>query len=114
MDAAETLAQLSALSSEIERAAIVDAEGVVLAATAAADGEKLARAVAELFDAAPPSAAAGVAYVEIDLAIGSVFAVRDRGQVAVATTGPEPAAALVLHDLRALLQRIVAGAPDDA
>ena len=114
MDAAETLAQLSALSSEIECAAIVDAEGVVLAATAAADGEKLARAVAELFDAAPPSAAAGVAYVEIDLALGSVFAVRDRGQVAVATTGPEPAAALVLHDLRALLQRIVAGAPDDA
>ena len=114
MDAAETLAQLSALSSEIECAAIVDAEGVVLAATAAADGETLARAAAELFDAAPPSAAAGVAYVEIDLALGSVFAVRDRdrGQVAVATTGPEPAAALVLHDLRALLQRIVAGAPD--
>jgi predicted regulator of Ras-like GTPase activity (Roadblock/LC7/MglB family) len=112
VDAAETLAQLSALSSEIERAAIVDAEGVVLAAIAAADGEKLARAAAELFDAAPPSAAAGVAYVEIDLPLGSVFAVRELGQVAVATTGPEPAAALVLHDLRALLQRTVAGAPD--
>ena len=111
MDAAETLAQLSELSSEIERAAIVDAKGVVIAATVAADGEKLARAAAELFDAAPPSAA-GVAYVEIDLPLGSVFAVRNHGQVAVATTGPEPAAALVLHDLRALLQRIVAGAPD--
>ena len=111
MDAAETLAQLSALSSEIERAAIVDPEGVVIAATAAAVGEKLARAAGELFDAAPPSVAAGVAYVEIDLPFGSVFAVRDHGQVAVATTGPEPAAALVLHDLRALLQRTVAGAP---
>jgi predicted regulator of Ras-like GTPase activity (Roadblock/LC7/MglB family) len=108
VDAAEMLAQLTALSSEIERVAIVDAEGGVIAATAAADGERLARAAAELFDAAPPSAAAGVAYVEIGLALGSVFAVRDRGHVAVATTGPEPASALVLHDLRALLRRTVA------
>ena len=58
-----------------------------------------------MFDAAPPSAAAGTTYVEVGLATGSVFAVRDRGQLAVATTGPEPAAALVLHDLRALLRR---------
>jgi predicted regulator of Ras-like GTPase activity (Roadblock/LC7/MglB family) len=112
VDAAETLAQLTALSSEIERAAIIDAEGVVIAATAAADGEKLARAAAELFDAAPPSAVAGVAYVEIDLALGSVLAVRNREHVAVATTCPEPASALVLHDLRALLRRTVAETPD--
>jgi len=39
VDAAEPLAQLSALSSEIERAAIVDAEGVVLAATAAVNAD---------------------------------------------------------------------------
>ena len=109
MEAAETLAQLTALSSEIERAAIIDEEGVVIAATAVADGERLGKTAAELFDAAPPSAA----YVGIDLALGSVFAVRDRGHVAVATTGPEPASALVLHDLRVLLRRIVAE-PDGA
>ena len=104
MDAAETLAALIAISSEIEAAAIVDETGVVLAATAPSDGERLARAAAEFFDSAP-TASAEIAHVEVRLAAGSVFAVRDGGRVAVATTRPEPASALVLHDLRMLLQR---------
>ncbi len=107
MDAAETpadvLAQLTALSTEITHAALVDAQGVVLAATSPADGERLARAAAELFDSAPASAA-GVAQVEVSLAAGSLFAVRDGERVAVATTAAEPPSALVLHDLRTLLQ----------
>ena len=109
MDAAESpaqlLAQLTALSSEIERAAIVDRDGVVLAATATADGESLARVATELFDAAP-STAVGVAHVVVGLAAGSVFAVRDGAHVAVATTSPEPPSALVLHDLRTLLRQL--------
>lgn len=100
MDAAEALAELTALSSEIEQAAIVDETGVVLAATGASDGDRLAGVAAELFGTAPAEAA----YIEVSLAAGSVFAVRDNGRVAVATTKPEPASALVLHDLRTLLQ----------
>jgi recombinational DNA repair protein RecR len=96
--------QLITLSAEIERAALVDRSGIVLAATSAADGEKLARLAGELLDAAPTKAAR-VAHVVVGLAAGSVFAVRDDRHVAVATTSPEPASALVLHDLRALLQR---------
>ena len=101
MDAAEALADLTALSSQIERAAIVDEAGVVVAATASSDGERLASVAAELFGAAPGEAA----HVEVSLAAGGVFAVRDGGRVAVAATKPEPASALVLHDLRTLLQR---------
>ena len=109
MDAAGNLAELVALSSEIEQAAIIDETGLVLAATASSDGERLARAAAELLDVAP-TASAHIAHVEVDLAGGSVFALRDAGRVAVATTGPEPASALVLHDLRTLLQRTKAEA----
>jgi predicted regulator of Ras-like GTPase activity (Roadblock/LC7/MglB family) len=110
VDAAETLAQslerLRTLSSDIKRAAIVDRDGAVLAATSTADGERLASAASELLDAAPPASAAAT-HVEVGLAVGSVFAVRDNGQVAVATTGPEPASALVLHDLRTLLHQFL-------
>lgn len=104
MDAAAALAELTAVSAEIERAAIIDESGAVLAATTLPDGEKLARAAAELL-AAAPTASAEIAHVEVALAAGSVIAVCDGGRVAVATTKPEPASALVLHDLRTLLQQ---------
>ena len=110
MDAAGSLADLIALSAEIEHAAVIDETGVVLAATGTSSvGERLARAAAELLDAAP-TASADIAHVEVGLAAGSVFAVRDGGRIAVATTRPEPASALVLHDLRTLLQRTKAEA----
>ena len=106
MDAADTwtqsLAQLTSLSTDIERAALVDSHGAVLAATSVADGERLAKAVSELFSAAP----AGVSQVEVDLAAGSLFAVRDGERLAVVTTSPEPASALVLHDLRMTLRQV--------
>ena len=102
MDAAAALTELMALSSEIRRAAIVDAAGAVVGATVGADGERLARAAGELFGSAPADAV----QVEVDLVGGSVFAVRDGGRSAVATTGPEPASALVLHDLRTLLRTV--------
>lgn len=104
MNAAETLARLTALSSEIKRAAIVDRDGAVLAATSAADGESLARAAAALLDIAP-AAAADVAHVAVGVADGSVVAVRASGRVAVAITTAEPATALVLHDLRTALEQ---------
>jgi hypothetical protein len=98
---AVALAELVALSSEIERAAIVDEAGALVGATPGADGERLARVAHELLAAAPD----GVTNVEVALATGSVFVVRDGGRSAVATTGLEPASALVLHDLRTLLRR---------
>ena len=106
---AQLLAELSALSSEIERAAIVDASGVVLAAIPLTEGERLASGARELLDAAPRSGGS-VEYLEVGLASGSVFVAQVDGRLAVATTGPEPASALVLHDLRSALQRLATGA----
>jgi hypothetical protein len=104
VDAAQSLATLTALPTEIEQAAIVDPGGVVLAAAPAAVGERLARVAAEVLEARA-ALNDDLAYVEVGLEAGSVFVVAHGGLTAVATTGPEPASALVLHDLRACLDR---------
>jgi hypothetical protein len=106
--AAEALAALTELSSEIRAAALVDADGAVLASTGGAHGGLLARTGTQLLDAAAGTAAAGAAveHVDVSLPAGSVIALRDEGRVAVATTGPKPATALVLHDLRTCLRRL--------
>jgi len=107
VDAAQSLREATALSSQIERCAIVGGDGAAVAAVPAGAGETLARAAAELLDAAPRRPAA-TRSVEVGLDVGSVFVVTDGSRTAVATTGPEPTSALVLHDLRACLQRISA------
>ena len=107
VDAGEALRDLPRLSAEIEGAAIVDSTGAPVAVTAGADGEALARMAAELLEiAAAVDSRQAVERVEIRLSDRSVFAVRGRDHVAVATTRPEPAAALVVHDLRTTLARL--------
>lgn len=108
MNPDEALAELTELSAEIGAAAILDADANVLASTGDRDGETLARVARELLDVAAGVAPAGpaVAYVEVGLAEGSLFALRLTDCVAVATTVPEPASALVLYDLRTCLRRI--------
>jgi hypothetical protein len=106
VDAGEALDELTSLSAEVEHAAVVGPSGVV-AATAAADADRLARTATELLDVAAlvdPDRA--VDRVVVQVGAGAVFVVRDGARVAVATTGPEPAAALVVHDLRACLAAI--------
>jgi predicted regulator of Ras-like GTPase activity (Roadblock/LC7/MglB family) len=104
----EMLRELHAMSAEIEHAAILDADGAVLAASAAADGERFSATAFELLEIASHGrlSDAVVARVEIRLPSGSVFVVRSGRLVAVATTSPEPAAALVVHDLRACLDGV--------
>ena len=106
--AAEIVAALTELSSEIRRVALVAADGKVLAVSSGADGERLARVAAELFDLSETTAPsdASIVDVRVDLPEGGVIACRDAGRIAVATTTPEPAAALVLHDLRTCLGRL--------
>ncbi len=107
MDAGEALDDLSRLSSDIESAAIVDSSGAPVAVTAGADGEELARMAAEILDiAAVVDPQQTVERVEIGLSGRSVFVVRAGDHVAVATTRPEPPAALVVHDLRTSLARL--------
>ena len=107
VDAGEALDELNRLSEEIEHAAILGDSGAPVAATSPADGERLARTAAELLDvAAIVDPARTVEHVHVALPAGAVFVVRTESHVAVATTGPEPTTALVLHDLKDCLERI--------
>ena len=107
VDAGEALSELTRLSAEIERAAVLDESGAVLASTPGADDGRLARAAAEMLDiAAPVRPGEPVERVEVELPTRAVFVVRAGGLVAVATTRAEPAAALVVHDLRTCLAHV--------
>ena len=107
VDAGEALLELTRLSAEIESAAVLDSAGTVRASTAGADVDRLACVAAELLDiAAPVRPDETVDRVEVSLSSGVVFVVRAGELVVIATTTPEPAAALVVHDLRTCLARI--------
>jgi len=113
MDAAQALEELAELSSQVDRAVVIRADGSVLAATpddaaGAAGAERLARAaldlVATAFDlhGTPQE----VSRVDVELGEGALFVVREGGRTIAATTGPRPTTGLVVYDLRTCLQRI--------
>jgi hypothetical protein len=111
VDAGEALAELTGLSSEIRAAALVGPARDVLAATPGL-GERLPEVASELLEAAAlTEPARTVESVVVELAGGAVFVVCADGSVAVATTGPEPVAALVVHDLRTCLERLAPPPP---
>ncbi len=109
MDAAGALADLTEISSQVEAAVLLDADGAILASTspAGAATEPLARAARELLaEATGIGLGAGreLTQLEVSLREGSVFVVRDQARIVAATTVPEPTSALVLYDLRACLR----------
>ena len=107
MDAASALAELQGLSSRIESAVVLDDAGAVLAATGAR-AERLTGAAGELLTAAGAlrSPEDEVARVEVELAEGGVFVLRDGGRTIAATTGPGAIAGIVVYDLRTCLERV--------
>lgn len=110
MDAAEALAELTELSSQVERAVVLRADGSVLASTPEGDAsaQALATAALELLAAAFElrSAPQEVSRVEVELAEGALFVLHEHGRTIAAATGPEPTSGLVAYDLRTCLQRI--------
>jgi predicted regulator of Ras-like GTPase activity (Roadblock/LC7/MglB family) len=107
MNAQEALAELTELSSQIEAAVVLDADGSVDAATDEAVGQRLADAARELLaTAARIRPSEKVTRVDVALPQGSVFVVREGERSAAALTIPEPTAGLVLYDLRTCLRRI--------
>lgn len=109
MDVAQSLTELSQLSSQIRRAVVLDESGTVLGSTfSEPDGaEPLARAARDLIAAAGElHAKEEVTRVEVELAEGAVFVLREAGRTIAATTGPEPTAGLVVYDLRTCLHGI--------
>jgi hypothetical protein len=110
MDAAQALRELTELSTQIESAVILRADGAVLASTLEdpASEAALASSTLELFAAAfglNPQPRE-VTRVEVELESGAFIALRDRGRTIAATTGPQPTSGLVVYDLRTCLEGI--------
>jgi predicted regulator of Ras-like GTPase activity (Roadblock/LC7/MglB family) len=110
MDATQALRELSELSSQIESAIVLGADGSVLASTyedparAAALASSTLGLVAAAFELnAQPQE---VTRVEVELEDGAVFVLRDGGRTIAATTGPDPTSGLVVYDLRTCLQGV--------
>jgi predicted regulator of Ras-like GTPase activity (Roadblock/LC7/MglB family) len=111
MEAAQALADLTEISSQIEAAVLADATGSVVASTLA-DEERsagFARAAAELLAAADEAGREGserLIQVEAALPEGSVFLVRDERHLVAAVTRPEPTVGLVFYDLKTCLRLV--------
>ena len=114
MDAAQALRELTELSSQITSAAVLDADGAVLASVPESEtvATRLADSARELAAAAAGLGAVGaeITRVEVELDEGALFVVRDGGHTIVATTGPRPTSGLVIYDLRTCAQAITPAA----
>src|SRR3954451_22282851 len=112
MDAAQALADLTELSAQIERAAIVGRDGDVVASTFAdeqraqrfADGAR--RLAAEAHSVREARGLPGLAQLEAATLGGSGFGVREGNQMIAATTRPDPTVGLVFYDLKHCLRSI--------
>jgi predicted regulator of Ras-like GTPase activity (Roadblock/LC7/MglB family) len=112
MDAAQALADLTEISSQVHQVAILDSDGTLLAATAhdPVRAERFVAALAPLLDEADRLARSRglpeLGQLEVSTLEGSVFAVRQEGRLIVATTRPDPTVGLVFYDLKHCLSSI--------
>jgi predicted regulator of Ras-like GTPase activity (Roadblock/LC7/MglB family) len=110
MDVAQSLAELTELSSQVERVVVLDAAGSVLGSTSddPEAGEALAQGARDLLAAAAElrSSEDQVTRVEIELAEGAIFVLRESERTIAATTGPRPTSGLVAYDLRTCLESL--------
>jgi predicted regulator of Ras-like GTPase activity (Roadblock/LC7/MglB family) len=107
MDAAQALADLTEISSQIEAAVLFDEGGAVLGSTLANDeaAQGVARAAGQLLERAGAFRSEGsITQLEASTADGSVFVVRDEARRIAATTGPAPTVGLVFYDLKSALR----------
>ena len=108
VDAAQALTDLTEISSQIEAAVVLDADGVTLASTLdEPKAPEFAQIVKELLAAVrrvSPGEDDELAQAEIATGDGSVFLVRDEQRTIAATTGPEPTVGLVFYDLKSCLR----------
>ncbi|HVP74566.1 MAG TPA: hypothetical protein VMS63_00990 [Gaiellaceae bacterium] len=108
MDAAQALADLTEISSQIEAAVLFDDEGGIQGSTLADEGaaRALATAAGALLEGAARFRAGGgeVRQLEVSTNEGNVFVVCDGRRRIAATTGPDPTAGLVFYDLKSCLR----------
>lgn len=105
MDAAQALADLTEISSQVEAAVLFDETGKVAGATLADEGAAaLARAAGELLERASALGSGDISQVEASTPEGSVFVVSEGSRRIAATTGPDPTTGLVFYDLKSALR----------
>ena len=106
VDAAQALADLTEISSQVAQVAIVDRDGSLLATTVRdpARAERFVGAVLRLLEEADRLARSRglpeLTQLEASTLDGSVFAVRRDGRLIAATTRPDPTVGLVFYDLK--------------
>src|SRR4051812_47546752 len=106
MDAAQALADLTELSAQIDRAAVMAADGAVVASTFADErrAQRFAEGARRLTDEANAVRESrgfpGLAQLEAATLDGSVFVVRAGERMIAATTRPDPTVGLVFYDLK--------------
>ena len=106
MDAAQAIGDLTEISPQVKRVAVVEAYGAISGANVADDvAQRLADGARSLVDAAE-ELRPGVAQLEAATVDGSVFVVRDGDRLIAATTSPEPTVGLVFYDLKTCLRSI--------
>jgi predicted regulator of Ras-like GTPase activity (Roadblock/LC7/MglB family) len=116
MDAAQALADLTEISSQVVHVAILDGTGAVLATTIADAGraERFVQGVTTLLEEADglrqSRGLPSLTQLEAATLEGSVFIVRRDGRVIAATTRPDPTVGLVFYDLKHCLRSIAEGA----
>jgi predicted regulator of Ras-like GTPase activity (Roadblock/LC7/MglB family) len=111
MEAAEALAELKDLSTQIEVVALATRSGELVASTAQGQpAVKLARLAADIVGQADQVAGdlgrEPLAQLEASTADGCLFVVLDGDRLAIATTGPDPTVGLIFYDLKTLLRQL--------
>jgi predicted regulator of Ras-like GTPase activity (Roadblock/LC7/MglB family) len=107
MDAAQALADLTEISSQVEAAVLFDETGDVAGSTLPGDQDAaaLARAAGELLARARELGdGREVTQLEASTPSGSVFVVSDGSRRIAATTAADPTTGLVFYDLKSCLR----------
>jgi predicted regulator of Ras-like GTPase activity (Roadblock/LC7/MglB family) len=118
VEAAQALADLTEISSQIEAAVLAADDGTVAGSTFADAnaGERFAEAAAELLrSAAGPEREGAQELVQLQSVTpqGSVFVVRDGSHLIAAVTGRDPTVGLVFYDLKTCLRLIGSDAAEE-
>lgn len=112
MDAANALADLTEISSQVEAAVVLGEDGAVTASTLAdgARADAIAHAARDLLAAADELSPGGRTLVQLEASLreGSLFVVREPGACIAATTTPSPSSGLVFYDLKTCLRALAA------